>query len=87
MLALAGPWLKLTQPVRLCANYFAPHILAIAWEVLMMSLCAGPGNTGTGGGPVHAPAGLWGKLQGACKGPAQRDSLDAGTPRLRVIPS
>ena len=70
MLALIGPWLKLTQPVRLCAYCLAPKTLANAWRLLMPYLCAGPGNTGTGRGPVHAPAGLWGKLQRACQGPA-----------------
>ena len=36
---------------------------------------------------MHAPAGLRGKLQRACKGPAQRDPLNAGMPRLHVVPS
>lgn len=64
--------------------------VGIAWRLLMLFLCAGPGNIGFGGGPVHAPAGLWGKLQRARKGPAQRDPLNAGMPEdpgLHVIPS
>ena len=36
---------------------------------------------------MHAPAGLRGKLQRACKGPAQRDPLNAGMPRPHVVPS
>ena len=53
----------------------------------MLCLCAGPGNTGTCGGPLHAPAGLWGELQGARKSPTQRDPLNAGMLQLRLIAS